>query len=241
MYELEELLMMLVTEGSVSKGVRTWKISFRNKSQILVNLFVDTFEKVFGIKPKTLKEKDGTTIAYTYSIKTAERLFKYSPSFRTKTCVEKPICPEYLKDKEGHLKNCIVYEGKPFHKVELPENIFNLPLEERMFLVKILVSAEGHLVFTQIFGRRPKEFARQIIVTCFHPKLREQFKNLIESCGFHCKIQNKVKIRISGKENLTMFRSKINFFPDLIVSGNKKWGGFNKQNLLDEIIKSYVN
>ncbi|MBI2542669.1 MAG: hypothetical protein HYW24_00565 [Candidatus Aenigmarchaeota archaeon] len=241
MYEIEKLLVMLVTEGSVSKGVRTWKISFRNKSQNLIDLFVETFEKIFGTKPKIMEEKDGTIIAYKYSTEIAKELFKHLIHFRTKSCAEKPICPEYKKNKEEHLKECIICEGKPFHKVQLPNSIFKLPIEERMFLVKILVSAEGHLVFTQIFGRRPNELVRHIIVTCYHPALKVQFKNLIESCGFKCKFQDNVKIRISGKESLVMFKEMVGFFPDLIVSGKGKWGGTPKQELLDKMIESFVN
>jgi hypothetical protein len=240
MYELEKLLVMLLTEGSVSRSNRSWKISFKNKSKIFVKLFVKYFQKVFNKRVRIISTKDGTYLAYVYSTEIAKKLLAIVGSFRTKACTEKPICPLYYKNKKEHLKQCVFFNRKPYHKIQLPGNIFNLPLEARFELVKILASAEGHLTFSKINGRRPNEKVRKIFITCYHPLLKEQFKKLIESCGIRCGFEGKNRIRISRKDNLLKFKKKVGFFPDIIVSKGKLWKGISKQNLLSILIDSYV-
>jgi hypothetical protein len=239
MYELEKLLVMLLTEGSVSEAARSWKISFKNKSNIFVKLFVNYFKKLYGTSPRIIRTKDGTYLAYIYSTEIAKKLLSSVDSFRTKACTEKPLCTLYLKQKEEHLKECVIFDGKPYHKIVLPKTLFNLPLKERREIVKILVSAEGHIVFSKISGRRPNEIVRKILITCFHPLLREQFKKLIESCGIKCSLEGRNRIRISGKDNLIKFRKEIGFLPEIKVSKGKVWKGISKQRLLSLLINSY--
>jgi hypothetical protein len=231
---------MLLTEGSVSKSTRSWRISFKNKSKMFVEYFARCFQKFFKRSVRVIQTRDGTYLAYTYSTEIARKLLSIVSSFRTKACTEKPLCPLYLKNKEEHLKECIFFDGKPYHKLQLPEEIFKLPTEARRELVKILVSAEGHIVFSKIKGRRPNEIVRKILVTCYHPMLKEQFKELIESCGIGCNFEGKYRIRISGRSNLIKFKEEIGFFPDVKLSKGKVWKGIPKQHLLSLLVSSYL-
>lgn len=234
------IAMFLLTDGSVTPSERSWKISFRSTSNLLISHFNKSFTAAFNRRLRIVNY-DGCITAYCYSTEIAQELLQFTNSYRTKCCMTYPICPKLRGyDKKPCLICRPVYiGGVAYPWIQLPSSIFKFSEQFKYEILKIIASTEGHVIFSRVKGRRPHEYARRIVITCYHPLILEQFRKLFLNCGISCRKDNK-HIIISGYDNLVKFQTYMRFYEDVKCLKGDAWRGLLKNDILKLMVHSYT-
>lgn len=221
------LLGLLYTDGCVSpKGVRSWRVYFSNKSHILVYLFRDCMKEVFGLPNARVRidiTRDGLLRAIVDSKEVGDVLTARYGTFRT------------LAWKDGSLPLAEL----PVAELKQSKNVG--PFLQAAF------SCDGgvHLYPAYRNGLRRQTIwlIRTVYLACAHPALRKQYMELLASIGIHAReVAQDGKIKIETERDIKLFHRTVGFVPGAIVTHSSKfWDGYEKQALLDLLVRSYGN
>lgn len=207
---------LLLTDGCVRTN--KWKITFTNKSEALQNFFKDKFTTVFGSTNFIeIPRQNGVTNIEINSKQIVTCLLNFTPTFRTR------------QFKDG-----------TFPPAKIPEFFKELSQEDIRKILQAMFSADGTVVVSIKWDKRKKKWtlSRKIKLASKHPKLKEQIADLLKKLGFHPVIHSEGVV-LQRKGDLIKFREKIRFIDEVKVTKNKIWGGFNKNDILDLLVKTF--
>lgn len=222
--ELVTLIALLYTDGGISKHrLNSWRIFFSNLSDVALALFRKCMIEIFKIS--------------TDRIKVVKMLERYH--FATVTSKE---IGNFLIKSFGHFRT-LKYPNGTYPEVSIPVQELIQSDKARVFL-RTAFSMDGGTKFFPVEGANGyRHLWRGITIACHHPKLREQYKVLLQSVGVESSnVESDRVIRIQRKENLEKFASEVGFLPGIEVTRHSKfWAGLEKNAVLDMMIDSYVD
>lgn len=223
---LASLLAILFTDASVSpKKKNSWRIYFLNSSEKLIQIFRDCIVDVFGLDRERVRigKKDEFYVAVVNSKEIGNHLVSRFGTFRT------------LKYKNGEL---------PEARLPVDQLIASNVVSE---FLKVAFSCDGGLCFYPAHrgGTRggTRWLIRTVFLACHHTQLREDYMSLLRSLGIRARnVMADGKIKIEDERNIRKFQELIGFVEGVGVTKHSKfWREYEKQNLLDLMITSYVN
>ncbi len=219
--DLANLIGLLLTDGSVRFGSRTYRIIYAGKSEELHKIFRNLMKRLFGLKNFYERiDNKGVKITQYSSKETGEILVNLCNTLKTKSLQTYPIT--YPKIKLDIFK-------------ELTRN-------ELKEVFKLMFSADGGVVLGVKWHKRFNkwELTRRVILKCSHPGLRKFYRNLLKQ-----KLDINTKewdssIAIDTKNDLYKFAKEIRFVNNLKVSDKSLyWKGYEKNKVLDVLLKTY--
>lgn len=236
---LASLIGMLLTDGGVSKiSKNRFEIFLASNSKGLRNEFELDMREHFGVD--RFYTIHGKTVCKIRAVEESAglQLLRLSPTFRTRPCNVYPFCPKMLgKELKTIPHECNSLNGYPPTKV--PNFIMEGPLKTKRTALRSAMSGDGGVEFHEIFVGHKKYLQRRLIFRCHNPNLKIQWKKLFEDCGFNI-TETKNEIRISGIEQLLKFQAEIGFLNDVKVERSKYWNGFEKNEVLNKMISSFL-
>lgn len=223
---ISNLIAFLLSDGSMnfkkSKNKLVPRISLEVVNKPFCEKFQEVCKKVFGRTPK-LEER--------------HRNSNHSKSFRADLILSE-------KESEKLLKLVKTFRTKPLNgtitEASIPEEIMKAAKEIKLSFLRIFSSAEGSVHLHIDKQRKWWVINRWVSITCCHPIIHQQVKELLESVGIKAKSRGK-DIVIKGKENLFKFKKLIGFIKGCKVTkkSHSKWEGVEKNLLLDLAIKLF--
>jgi hypothetical protein len=210
----------LLTDGSVIPT--RYQISFASTSRILIKQFCDLVFSVYGYKIKKVSKGKST--------KQPLHLIQFK---------SKLICLDLLSDIPSY--RTAPFKDGSYPETKIPENWFRFSNNEIATVLRTIFDTEGGCSLRISWRRKRKcfEIERQVFLSCQHPILRKQYKQLLDKLGIKCS-ESSDKVVITGKGNYEKFRDLINFSEGVIVGyDSKHWCGIEKRELLYILIKSY--
>lgn len=222
--DLAELLGLLLSDGGITDKSR---IFFNNKSKKLIERFKELSEICFGnVNFDERPSKRAVHIRFS-SINISNDLHKLTLSFRTRPCNHHPVCPG-IDTNFGICPKGNVNTG--FHNVKVPDFIKTSSKEIKIRFLRGLFSGDGSCVFS----KNKKGFNRRVTLTCHHPVLLDEIKELIQSLGIICaKERNEILIR--RKSEIKKFKELIGFLQGSIVT-HGRFVGFEKNDVLNLMV-----
>lgn len=210
---------LLLTDGCIT-GIKThkWKIIFTNKSEVLQNFFKNKFTNIFGaVNFIEIPRENGVTNIEVNSKRIVTNLLNFTPTFRTRQ-----------------------FEDGTFPPAKIPEFFEELPQKDVCKILQAMFSADGTVVISVKWNKRDRkwELGRRVKLASKHPKLKEQIANLLRKLNFHPTIHSD-GVALQRKEDLIRFQKEIRFIDGVKVTKNKIWGGFNKNDILDLLVKTF--
>jgi len=165
---------MLLTDGGITKThydrPRSWRIFFASKEKFLLSLFKENIEALFSAQRFWMSESRNTASIYLNNSAIAEHFLKYSPTYRTKQCNSRPICPLLRGQKYGPCVRC-----EPFVYKELQYPPSKIPTMDTSLIgefLKYYFSVEGTVT-------------DRIQISQRHPTLLYQVKELLNYFHIH--------------------------------------------------------
>ncbi len=167
--EEARIVAMLLTDGGITKThydrPRSWRIFFASKEKFLLDLFQENIEALFSAQRFWMSESRSTVSIYLNNSAVAEYFLKYSPTYRTKQCDSRPICPLLRGQKYGPCVRCkpFVFKG-----IQYPPS--KIPLMDKSLVgefLKYYFSVEGTVT-------------DRIQISQRHPNLLYQIKELLK-------------------------------------------------------------
>lgn len=199
--KLSLLLGLLISDGSVyfDRSKRTYCVQFTNKNEILLDLFKELMTECFGdVRFHKVKCKNAFSIR-TFSLRIAEILHSYSPSFRTKACDNFP------KSTECRWHEHFIWKSKKFPACRVPEKILGNKDFAASFL-KGYASGDGSLYQSKRYG------IIRVELTCYHPLLRKQISQCLELLEIPSRSSDKA-VFVSGRSCVKRFLDLVGFIP----------------------------
>ncbi len=218
--DLGILVGLLLTDGCVSFGSRSWRITFSGKSEELLELFKQKMKSLFGIqKFSEWTDEFGVKSLQVRQKQVASQLLTLVPTFRTKP-----------------------FKDGTFPLVKLPEFFSTLQISELAEIIQAMFSADGSIVLG-VKWRKDKRmwvFTRRVCLTSVTPSLKEQVAQILEE-KFGMKPQIwKHDVVLERKLDIIKFKQLIGFVEGVQISKKSKiWEGFDKTQILDLAIKTF--
>lgn len=217
MDNLSKLAILLIAEGNVRKH-HGYEVQFTNTDQALKNYFEDLVREL-GFK--VLVKSDKQLVVYSKEL--ALKLFRLSPSFRSK--------PRKSGGQHACSLNCgcsisnsIMIDGIEYAPSTFPEAAFLEPSTA----LRLFFSCEGGVVLSR--------GGNEVVLRVCHPILKEQVKQMLDSIEIGFTERGNGLISIKRKNELIQFSKKVGFVDGVKASrGNHK--GMEKQVLLGSLIK----
>ena len=132
------------------------------------------------------------------------------------------------------------YKNNEFPEVKLPKFIKKLPQPAILKFLKVIFSADGSISISVRWHKRNKnwEIRRRIELTCKHPRLRNDFFEIIRKAGFSPRTSTE-NITLERKNDILRFSKDVRFISKIKVGGDSKnWKGFEKNQILDLAVKT---
>ena len=151
----------------------------------------------------------------------------------------KDICQDLLSDIESY-RTAPLKDGS-FPEINLPKIWLSFNANERASILRAIFDTDGGCSLRVAWrnARKCFEIERTLFISCKHPALKTQYKNMLDKLGIRCSI-NSDRVAITNKENYELFKKLINFSDGVLVGyDSKHWQGIEKKELLNTIIKSY--
>jgi len=186
----------------------------------LHRIFKEKVNKLFGIN-RFSERVDNLNVKITSfkNKRVAEFLHQLTPTFRTKP-----------------------FSNGEFPKVTIPAFFKQLSREELAEVLRAMFSADGAVVLGVKFHKTKRRwvFTRRISLASAHPVLREQIAELLrEKFEMNPKIW-KNEIVFDEKEDIIKFHKEIRFVDGVKISRkSKNWTGFEKNEILEFLIKTF--
>ncbi|MFH0949513.1 MAG: LAGLIDADG family homing endonuclease [Candidatus Aenigmatarchaeota archaeon] len=211
---------LLLTDGSVIP--KRNRITFANTSEILIKQFCNLVSSIYGYQVKKIAKGKST--------KQQVHLIQLQ---------SKTICADLLSDIPTY--RTAPFKNDVYPETTVPESWFEFNNKEIATILRAIFDADGgcSLRVARRKKRKCLEIERQIFISCQHPKLRSQYRRLLNKLDIKCG-ESSSKVVITGKKNFEKFRDLINFSEGVLVGyDSKHWQGIEKRKLLDILIKSY--
>jgi hypothetical protein len=241
--ELPKIISLLLTDGCLTRGTRTWRLVYAGKSQELHNIFRQTVKDVFGFEAfREEKDSKGITITIFSSVKAGNELIKLCNSFRTKACKTSKIC-SIFNGKQGACYKCepVKINGIDYPKIEFDRVFGNLPKDVLIESFKLAFSSDGGVVLGAKWHKRFNrwEFTRRVILKCSHPALRKSYVNTLAKLDIKAKEWDS-SVVIDTKQDIINFANEIGFIDGVEVSQKSLyWEGFEKNHVLKILLKTF--
>lgn len=234
--KLSKLIGLLLTDGGVLCVSGKWRVHFTSNSKILVDEFRHLMKDLYGLSVATEKRFEATTVRAWINRKVVKELLSLTPSYRTMECNHHPKCPKLNGKKHS---SCIICKPKiNYPPAKIPDFIFENKNLACNFL-KYAISSDGSVHFYTGRARYGFRFDRAVRLCCKHPELRKQYLHLFKKLGFETKVFGN-EIIIRKHKNLQKFHKEINFVKGVKIRSKGPWNGFEKSNVLDLCLKSYL-
>ena len=235
---LATLIGLLLTDGGVSKMSKNrFEIFLASNSEGLRNKFESSMQICFDVD--RFYTINGETVCKIRAIEEVAglELLKLSPTFRTRPCDVYPTCPKKTGNAERAIPHkCNSLNGYPPTRV--PDFIMEGSVEIKRESLKAAISADGGVEFHTL-SKGIKYLQRRLLLRCHNPNLIKQWRILFEDCGFEV-TETKNEIRITGVKQFLKFRAEIGFLDNVKVERSKNWNGFEKNEILDKMIDSFI-
>lgn len=220
--ELVTLIAFLYTDGGISQHrLNSWRIFFTNSSREAVELFKECLIRLFKISPDRVKIRLRHE-RYYFAVLTSKEV------------------GNYLVKSFGYFRTLKFRDGK-YPSVSIPVRQLIASGKAGVFLRSVF-SMDGCVKFYPAKNRDNKRWLeRNISLACYHPVLRRQYKQLLQSLGIKSvNIERDKVIKIRKRENLEQFALKVGFIGGIKTTGHSKfWFGAEKNRVLKTMIGSY--
>ena len=219
--DLGILIGLLLTDGSVrtNKKAHTWKINLSGKSDELHSIFKNKMKKIFGlIKCTEWTDKKGVNATEFNSKLAVQKLLKFSPTFRTKK-----------------------FDDGTFPNAKIPEFFNDLSANNLARVFQIMFSADGCVSFGVFWDEKKRrwELKRRIQLSSRHPEIKQQIANLLRERFLINPRVEKRGLILDRKQDILKFAKEIRFVDGVkITRDSKNWCGFEKNQILDIVIRS---
>ena len=237
--KMAELVGLLLTDGGVSRISGSWRVHFTSTSPVLNQKFKNLVAELLN-RHVTEEKRNNATIQRASINRVADKLFNFSPSFRTLGCESSPVCPRIRGKTSGSCTICkpiLNKKNEKFPPTRIPKFLFHNEKAAIRFC-RCAFSCDGSVILWVGKTRNGFRLQREVRLFCKHPQLLCQHKKLLEKLGFNPKSSNDT-IVIRGKTELTRFFKKIGFVKGVKITRNEIWGGFEKSKLLELCVKSF--
>lgn len=209
---LAAVIALLLTDGSVSFGKgNKIEIALDSTSEVLHDEFKRLMKETFNLKTSRYKIKSRT-----WSHEVGAKLVKYTGTYRTK------------KFKETN----------KFPDVHIPNEIKNAEKEIIEHFLKYAFTCDGSAGLSILKAEYTKNcwnFQKRIQLACKHPKLLEEYQELLQKLDIHSRISiNQGKLLIESRKGIENFCKRIRFIEGVKISGkgNSAWKGLEKNDIL---------
>jgi hypothetical protein len=207
--EEARIVSMLLTDGGITKThydrPRSWRIFFASNENFLLSLFKENIEALFSAQSFWMSKSRNTESVYLNNSAIAEYFLEYSPTYRTKQCDSRPICPLLRGQKYGP---CVRCEPIVFKEIQYPPS--KIPMMEKSLIdefLKYYFSVEGTVT-------------DRIQISQRHPSLLYQINELLKhfninaSLNYYKAKDNRYEwfLRIN-KKDFKKFHEQINLLP----------------------------
>ena len=241
--EISKLISLLLTDGCLKRGTRTWKLVYAGKSEELHNTFRNLMKNIFGIENFYERiDSKGVKITEYSSVNAGNELIKMCNSFRTKACKSSKICSK-LQGKKGACYKCkpIEINGIEYPKIEYDKIFNDLQKNTLKESLKLAFSSDGGVVLGVKWHKRFNkwEFTRRVILKCTHPTLRKSYVNTLAKFEIRAKEWDS-SVVIDTKRDIFNFASEIGFLEGVKVSSKSLyWEGYEKNHVLRVLLKTF--
>ena len=211
---------LLLTDDSVIP--KRNQISFASTSEALIKQFCDLISSVYGYRIKKIGKGKSTK----------QQL--HLVQLRSKS-----ICSDLLSDIPSY--RTAPFRDGSYPKTIIPKTWSEFGNNEIATILRTIFDTEGGCSLRIVYRKDRKclEIKREIFLSCCHPTLKEQYRQLLNKLGINCS-EYPEKIVITSKKHFERFRDFINFSENVKVGHDSKhWCGIEKRELLDIMINSY--
>jgi hypothetical protein len=205
---LAAIIALLLTDGTVNfQKHNKAEIAIDNTSEILHKEFARLMKNEFGFKTKRNGIKSRI-----YSIELAKKLVQYTGTYRTKQ-----------------------FQDGTYPQAKIPEEIKTGSHEIIATFLKYAFTCDGSAGLSVQKAKNRWFFQKRIQLACKHPKLLEDFQELLTILGIHTRVSKyQGKLLIDNRKGIETFCNKIGFLDDVKISGkgHSVWKGLNKNDIL---------
>ncbi|OGI12451.1 hypothetical protein A3K64_04365 [Candidatus Micrarchaeota archaeon RBG_16_36_9] len=211
------LASLLITDGSLN--YKKNQISFTSTDFTLINIFTDLIKLNSKIVPYLSKRRNGIFESYVFDAELCKKLLLLSPSYKKS--------PYKNQSKEDYLK-----ESQP-----TIEFLFNQNEEVKRKCIQTAMSCDGFITTSYDKG---KNIRNTIGLSCSHPCLIYEWKNLLESFKIDMHIVKNERYwagygcLLSSSSKVIKNFSSIGFIPEVKITGkSKRFKGIEKNKMLE--------
>lgn len=224
------LLGILYTDGCLSKKSKNcWRFYLSNTSFEIILAFRQCMIDLFELDSKR--------------IRVSQKLVNGKPFY--KAVVDSGVCGSFMTAKYGTFRTLAFKkeDGEVIYpSTKLP---FNLKTDKGLIseFLKVAFSCDGgvNLYVARVSKTSYKFLIRNVYLSCHHPQLQIDYRNLLEFLNIESKIlKDNKKIMIRKQADLKKFREKIGFLDGVkITQHSAYWQGLEKNKVLDLLLSSY--
>jgi len=119
-----KIVALLLTDGGITKThfdrPRSWRLHFTAKEEFLLNEFKSNVESIFGKQQFWTASPKRASLIYLNNSDIAEYFLQFSPTYRTKQCDSKPMCPKLPLGGNKPFGPCIECRPVSFEQLNYP-------------------------------------------------------------------------------------------------------------------------
>ncbi len=241
--DISKLITLLLTDGCLKRGTRTWRLVYAGNSKKLHETFRKLVKDIFDIENfYERKDSKGVTITEFSSVTAGNELIRLCNSFRTKACKTSKICGKF-NGNQGACYRCkpIKINGIEYPNVEYDKIFNSLSKNILKETLKLAFSSDGGVVLGVKWHKRFNkwEFTRRVILKCSHPALRKSYVNTLANLKIKAKEWDS-SIVIDTKCDIIKFADGIGFLKGVKVSSKSLyWEGIEKNEVLKILLKTF--
>lgn len=224
------LLGILFTDGCLSrKSKNCWRFYLSNTSIEIIQTFKVCMICVFGLKPQR--------------IRIAKKQVNGKPFY--KAVVDSGDCGNKFIAKYGTFRT-LAYENDDGSKVYPPTRLPLKSLQNTNLIccfLRAAFSCDGgvNLYIGLSKPRNYKSLIRNVYLSCYHPQLQLDYKELLSRINIDAKIiKDDNKILIQGKDKISRFQKMIGFLLGVRITQHSAfWQSWEKNQVLNLAVSSY--
>jgi hypothetical protein len=150
-----------------------------------------------------------------------QKLFKLSPTYRTKPIIHN--------------------NTKKYPDAKIPVIVFKNKNNMRNFL-QAFVNSEGSVQLRVSRHDKSLELMRYVKISCSHPRILNSASDMLKAMSINNRkapLKNSNSLIIQQKDSLRQFSKEIGFMKGIKVSRTGRWGGYEKRDILNLLIKTF--
>lgn len=135
----------------------------------------------------------------------------------------------------------ILHKSDKTRDIKLPREIYQDPDLAKWF-IKVYASCDGGVSVMRGIKKGTVFYIRRVFITSKNGDIRRQIGELLKMLNLTPRDDNDKHVYLSKKDDIIKYATEIRFLDHVKVTNNsKRFSGMEKNQLLDLVVKSYLN